>query len=443
MRKISKHLLGLFLCALFCSCALVMPVNAGNSYGIDADAPCEGQEDVIEYSGKEETYEVKVTGIYDVTACGGQGGTGLGYSSNKDMSTVSPDTAGSYGSKTQSRIFLKEGTKLTVHVGSVGGTGHLGHHYGESVTGGSGGWSDGERGGSIHNFDSDNKNKDCSIATGGGGGSSYLLYEGKKILSAAGGGSATMTLKRHELRTQYGASGGGSSLIENAGDLTWMTDDVKVMESGKNKGNGKIIFKLVRPRIGMELHQDHDDWTKDEVTVRAEITSTGEGVPDDCYFWEYEPKEDADDAETEGAPLGEWTGEDSITVHANGTVTCKVRDVNENEEEAVLKVTNIDRKGPRISAEFEPDDWTMDPVTLTIKASDEDGCGLADEGYLWSDDTEILPDDEGDYELQWNSVTSKIYEENASVTVAVRDKLGNRTEKTIRITNIDRTAPTV
>ncbi|MCR4705250.1 MAG: hypothetical protein K5641_04220, partial [Lachnospiraceae bacterium] len=282
-----------------------------------------------------------------------------------------------------------------------------------------------------------------SIATGGGGGSSYLLYEGKKILSAAGGGSATMTLKRHELRTQYGASGGGSSLIENAGDLTWMTDDVKVMESGKNKGNGKIIFKLVRPRIGMELHQDHDDWTKDEVTVRAEITSTGEGVEEDCFFWEYEPKGDADEATPEGAPLGEWTGEDSIMVHTNGTVTCKVRDVNGNEEEAVLKVTNIDRKGPRISPEFSPRDWTMDPVTLTIKASDEDGCGLADEGYLWSDDTEILPDDEGDYELQWNSVTSKIYEENTSVTVAVRDKLGNRTEKTIRITNIDRTAPTV
>ncbi len=433
------------MCMLCFSCAFVMPANAENSYGIDADDPRADAEDVIEYSGNEETYEVKVTGIYDVSVYGAQGGTGIGCAWNEHLSYVSPNKSGDYGSAAKSRIFLEAGTKLTVAVGGQGGTGHLGYRSDKELWGGPGGWPDGKRGNTLGLYHDSDKDKDVAISTGGGGGSSCISYDGEMIISAAGGSGGAMMLDTSRNRNQRrdGGAGGGSSFIKDAGDLTWMTDDVNVLESGQNGGNGKIVFTLVRPRVGGSIHADREDWTTEDVTLRVSITSTGDGLPEECLYWEYDPKSGADDAKAEGAPLGEWTDEDTLTVSANGTVTCSVRDINGNESTATFHVTNIDRKGPKISRELSPSEWTMDPVTLTIRASDEDGVGIADEGYLWSDDAVLAPDDEGDYELLWNATTSKTYDENTSVTVTVRDKLGNRTEQTIEITNIDRTAPTV
>jgi len=433
------------MCMLCFSCTFVIPAHAENDYGIDADDPRADAEDVIGYSGKEETYEVKVTGIYDISVYGAQGGTGIGSVGNPYLSRVSPDTRGDYGSRTKSRVFLEEGTKLTVCVGGLGGTGHLGWRSDKELWGGPGGWPDGKQGHTIGLYHDKDDDHDVCISTGGGGGSSYITYEGETIISAAGGAGGAMWLdtSRHHGDRRDGGAGGGSSFVQDAGDLAWMTEDVKVLETGINSGAGKIVLKLIKPRVSAVLRPDLDDWTTDDVTLRATVTSTGEGATSDCFYWEYEPKENSGDVRAEGAVLGEWTDDDTLTVSANGTVTCRVRDINGNESTATFRITNIDRKGPKISRELSPSEWTMDPVTLTIRASDEDGAGIADEGYLWSDDAVLAPDDEGDYELLWNATTSKTYDENTSVTVTVRDKLGNRTEQTIEITNIDRTAPTV
>ncbi len=422
-----------------------MPAYAENSYGIDADEPRADEEDVIRYSGRGETYEVKVTGIYDISVSGAQGGTSIGRAENKHLSKVSPDTCGNYGTPTPSRIYLEAGTTLSVVVGGSGGVGHLVYRNDKDLWAGSGGWPDGKYGHTLGLYHDHDDDKDVAIATGGGGGSSYITYEGEKIISAAGGSAASMWLDTSGYRNQHrdGGVGGGSSFVKDAGDLSWMTDDVKKLETGVNGGDGKIVFKLVRPRVGASIRADQGDWTTEDVTLHVSITSTGDGVPSDCFYWEYEPKSDPDDAKAEGAPLGEWTDADTLTVSANGTVTCTIRDVNGNESTSTLKVTNIDRKGPKISKEFSPSDWTMDPVTVTVRADDEDGSGIADEGYLWSDDAPLLPDDEGDYELLWNTTTAKTYDENTTVTVTVRDKIGNRTEQKLEIANIDRTAPTV
>ena len=91
----------------------------------------------------------------------------------------------------------------------------------------------------------------------------------------------------------------------------------------------------------------------------------------------------------------------------------------------------IDYKVPTISAlSLNTKEWTKGNVTLTVKATDS-GSGLAEKAYSW------------DGKKTWGITTTKTVSANGTYTVYVKDKLGNIASKSIKISNIDKTAPTI
>ncbi len=131
-----------------------------------------------------------------------------------------------------------------------------------------------------------------------------------------------------------------------------------------------------------------------------------------------------------------WSNGDSAqttTVTGNGTYTCSITYTDESSGgvgsvNASITVNNIDNQGPTISAN-QTEGWTKESVLLTATAEDGQS-GLDENAYSW-DGNEWLPGAE-------RSVT-----ENGSYTLKVRDRLGNQSEYTFTVSNIDREAPVI
>lgn len=79
-----------------------------------------------------------------------------------------------------------------------------------------------------------------------------------------------------------------------------------------------------------------------------------------------------------------------------------------------------------------PTSWTKGPVTLTVNATDYGSAGLAAKAYSF---------DGGN---TWQASKSKTFNGNGTISIKVRDAAGNKSiTKTVEITKIDKTAPTV
>lgn len=409
------------------------PVQRASSYGIDADNPQVGQINRYEYTGSDQTWKVPATGYYEIYCYGAQGGEGdwAGRSSSEHGGYSN----GNGGYMRASIARITAGEMLTIHAGGMGGNGVArnpsdGHE-------GSGGWNDGARGGHSDNYAA------YEISGGGGGGSSYLRSGTVTIIQSRGGngGGAHNSNNSGFHVSVNGGSGGGSQQLNNADAVVWNTGELDESSSSQNSGNGYITIKVIKINSSVKLTQDPGSWTNQEVTITATITSEGEGLPVQYLSWE---------TDADGNDI--WTDETSYAVSHNGTYTCKIRDVAGNVEETGIEITNIDRLLPE--GELLPDtvDWTRDDIDLTVNADDaaassEDGkSGLEDKAYLWgaADEGGVLQwEMDADGNESWTDGTSYVVSQNGTYACRIRDKAGNVSEKSIEVTNIDRTAPEI
>ena len=132
--------------------------------------------------------------------------------------------------------------------------------------------------------------------------------------------------------------------------------------------------------------------------------------------------------------LGQWVSELERTFHENTSFTIKVKDAVGNISDAVaVNINGVSSSLPVITS-FTGDNFGKDfvgaPVTLKVEAKAGADAPLATKAYSW---------DNGE---TWTSVSTKKVYENGEYTVLVRDTIGNTTEASYVISNIDAHAPT-
>lgn len=154
------------------------------------------------------------------------------------------------------------------------------------------------------------------------------------------------------------------------------------------------------------------DWIKDKVTVTVNASDAGTGVV------AYKLNNNA------------WQTANEFEITENGTYTVYAKDAVCNESTGTsFTVGNIDKTGPKLDLTIDPDTWTNNAVKIIATARDDES-GLADEAYKF---------DSGDWS---NSFEFNVSDSNEH-TVAVRDKVGNETTKTIKADKYDDVKPII
>ncbi len=128
-------------------------------------------------------------------------------------------------------------------------------------------------------------------------------------------------------------------------------------------------------------------------------------------------------ANEEIQPVSGWTLSSdkrqlTKTFSANTNINVSVRDIAGNITEAKVVVNNIDKINPEVEIKYSTTSQTIDPVTVTIKANEKIQ-GI--EGWVLSDDETTL---------------TKVFDENDTQTVTIRDLAGNTITRSIVVANI-------
>ena len=124
---------------------------------------------------------------------------------------------------------------------------------------------------------------------------------------------------------------------------------------------------------------------------------------------------------------GEWQKDNTFSVKENGVYKVSVRDAVGNMSEQSLTVTNIDKSAPEIKSFTQKNsDYCLEDV-LTVQAADAES-GLAAEAYSFNDGA-------------WTSNNTFTISENGTYKVKVRDAVGNVSEKSLTVSNIDKESP--
>ena len=128
-------------------------------------------------------------------------------------------------------------------------------------------------------------------------------------------------------------------------------------------------------------------------------------------------------ANEEIQPVSGWTLSSdkkqlTKTFSANTNINVSVRDIAGNTTEAKVVVNNIDKTNPEVEIKYSTTSQTIDPITVTIKANEKIQ-GI--EGWVLSDDETTL---------------TKVFDENDTQTVTIRDLAGNTITRSIVVANI-------
>ena len=173
-----------------------------------------------------------------------------------------------------------------------------------------------------------------------------------------------------------------------------------------------------------------EEWTTESIEVILDSSDDkpngqpGIGLPDECYSF--------DGGQT-------WTDDPKIIVDDNCVLDILVKDKNDNTTGYSIEISNIDFTSPTV-VEYTldpPVDWIKEGVTFTIveindnQPDGRDGCGLDDKPFSY------------DGGLNWCDEYVHLYEDNGDYTVLSRDKLGNITETSFTISNIDHEEPRI
>jgi len=113
------------------------------------------------------------------------------------------------------------------------------------------------------------------------------------------------------------------------------------------------------------------------------------------------------------------------TYTKNTEETLKIYDIVGNKKEQKIKISNIDKTIPKATVKYSKTTKTNQNVVVTVTANE---VVQAIKGWSLSKDSKTL---------------TKTYTKNFEETIEVKDKVGNVTKKKVKITNIDKVAPTL
>ena len=106
------------------------------------------------------------------------------------------------------------------------------------------------------------------------------------------------------------------------------------------------------------------------------------------------------------------------TFTANTETTITVTDIAGNTSEAKVSIKNIDKTNPKVEITYSTTSQTIEPVTVTIKANEKIQ-GV--EGWTLSQDETTL---------------TKVFDENDTQTITIRDIAGNTITESVVVANI-------
>lgn len=204
---------------------------------------------------------------------------------------------------------------------------------------------------------------------------------------------------------------------------TWSSDNTKritangtytvyVRDSVGNVANASIsVNNIDRTAPDISLFANKAEATTENVILNV-IATDSSGLASEPYSWD-------------GT---NWGNVDTKTITENGVYKVFVKDALGNVGNASISVSNIDRKGPDITLEADEKNYTAEDITLSVSATDPSG--LATKPYSWDGTT-------------WSNSNSKKISENGTYKVYVKDALGNVSNASISVNNIDRKAPDI
>ena len=179
------------------------------------------------------------------------------------------------------------------------------------------------------------------------------------------------------------------------------------------------IENIDKQAPSVSLSQNVSLYTNGNVIITATASDNQSGLADSAYSW--------DNQQT-------WTNAKTKEVTVNGTYTVYVKDKVGNISNKSIEVTYIDKVNPTVELTPSTTDWTKDNITLTATATDNDGgSGISptNSAYSW------------DNQQTWTNTKTKEVTANGTYTIYVRDRAGNIASKSVTVSNIDKTAPTI
>lgn len=418
-------------------------------------------------TGSVQNFVVPNTGEYRIEVWGSQGGSN-----------------GGRGGYVSTKVTLLKGSELNMYVGNTSGYngGGAGSAYGGGATdvrlngtaltdrlvsaAGGGGGSGGTAGGTGNGSGGSSVGSGAGTAgvNGGGGGRSYNHTYTTSGYWQDNGGSYQTTPGYWTTRQRmvYGTKPGCSPLPHQPSEICdwdyWVTEDVWVpgtttwvpnpqtwvsgstYTTSGSPGNGGSNF--VKSGVTVESNQSGINTSNGRVKITQLV------MPPEITFGslgsEYKRSLDVTFSLAKGTNDvshyflpdgtrvdGSFTGTFNVT--ANGTYTVRAVDVLGFESTKSIVVDRIDLEAPTGDIGLVSSAWTNGDVTIRLSNLVDSKSGL---------DKIILPNN-SEVSLGTDTSFNYVASENGTYTFGVVDKLGNVLTRSIVVSNIDRTPPTI
>ena len=223
--------------------------------------------------------------------------------------------------------------------------------------------------------------------------------------------------------------GCNKQLDVSRGTVTYV---IKVIAENKNKKEYKLYFKKnenpeVKEKISVEITSDIESETEVEkqVVLQADVTPKDSNV---TYKWYENENLSYYKATTSGNYFVRVTKKDSSDYADSEIFVVKIKDENnETKNETENKTTN--NSVVKINSVTGNSNKWVTEVTLYVNAYATNG--LADKGYSF------------DGGKTYQSSNSKTFTKNGTVNIVIKDSKGKTASKTVSITKIDNTKPSV
>ena len=188
-------------------------------------------------------------------------------------------------------------------------------------------------------------------------------------------------------------------------------EQITLKDSLGNSATAKIkITNIDKIAPTLKVTKNPENLTKDDVTLTINAEDKESGI---------------NNVTVDGKKVTLSNGKYEYKVTKNGTYKVVVTDKAGNTKEQSVTVSNIDKTGLTCEVEYSTTNPTNGNVKVTIKANKEVS---AIDGWTLSKDKKEL---------------TKTYSSNKEEQVTLQDSLGNSATAKIKITNIDKTAPTL
>lgn len=163
------------------------------------------------------------------------------------------------------------------------------------------------------------------------------------------------------------------------------------------------------PPVIEEIGVSKSEFTSENIKLTIVVEDVY-GLPDECISWNG----------------GAFTAETEYVVSDNGVYEVIVQDYAGNRTSQTIEINHIDKTAPQIKGvTTQPSPWYEGSCTVKVTAEDlgngNAGCGLCEDAYSWDDG------------VTWSGNDTFTLEEPGSVTVLVKDKVGNVREETFEI----------